>query len=105
MGRSGEGSGRPLRPVGQALGTYLVLEGADEVVLIDQHALHERVLFEALLHHEGRHATREELLLAHDAAYVGRVAALGPGHALAAGRALALAQRFERGGSPCHVSG
>ena len=42
--RSGEG----LRPIGQALGTYLVLEGEDEIVLIDQHALHERVLFDQI---------------------------------------------------------
>jgi len=44
---------------------------------------HEPELFESLLHHEGRHATREELLLSHDAAYVDRVAALvakGGGH-------------------------
>ncbi len=37
-----------LRPVGQALGTYLVLEGDGEIVLIDQHALHERILFEKI---------------------------------------------------------
>ena len=37
-----------LRPVGQALGTYLVLEGPDEIVLVDQHALHERILFEEI---------------------------------------------------------
>lgn len=37
---------------------------------------HEPDLFEALLHHEGRHASREELLLAHGAAYVDQVAAV-----------------------------
>jgi len=38
----------PLRPLGQALGTYLLLEGEEEVVLVDQHALHERVLFDEI---------------------------------------------------------
>lgn len=37
---------------------------------------YEPELYHALIHHEGRHATREELLLVHDAAYVDRVAAL-----------------------------
>ena len=37
-----------LRPLGQALGTYLVFEAEDGVVLIDQHALHERVLFDRI---------------------------------------------------------
>jgi len=37
-----------LRPVGQVLGLYLVLEGDSGVVLIDQHAAHERVRFERL---------------------------------------------------------
>ena len=37
-----------LRPVGQVLEGYLVCEGADRLVLIDQHAAHERVTFERL---------------------------------------------------------
>ncbi len=37
-----------LRPIGQALGTYLLLEGDGELVLVDQHALHERVLFDRI---------------------------------------------------------
>lgn len=37
-----------LHYIGQALGTYLVCETANALVLIDQHAAHERVAFERL---------------------------------------------------------
>lgn len=38
----------PWRYLGQVTATYLVLLGADEVVLLDQHAAHERVLFHTI---------------------------------------------------------
>ncbi|HNY99910.1 MAG TPA: DNA mismatch repair endonuclease MutL [Anaerolineaceae bacterium] len=42
-----------LRLIGQVGGVYLVAEGPDGIYLIDQHAAHERVLFEKLMHQQG----------------------------------------------------
>ncbi len=39
----------PLRYVGIAFGTYVMMEERDDLVLMDQHAAHERILFERLL--------------------------------------------------------
>ncbi|HKF19406.1 MAG TPA: DNA mismatch repair endonuclease MutL [Candidatus Dormibacteraeota bacterium] len=39
----------PMRPLGQVLEGYLVAESADGVVLVDQHAAHERVLYNRFL--------------------------------------------------------
>ncbi|WP_303797994.1 DNA mismatch repair endonuclease MutL [Alicyclobacillus macrosporangiidus] len=35
-----------LRPIGQALGTYILAEDGENLYIIDQHAAHERVLYE-----------------------------------------------------------
>ncbi len=47
-GRGGASSFAALRVVGQVGGTFLVLEGPEGMVVIDQHAAHERVVFERL---------------------------------------------------------
>lgn len=51
-----------LRSVGQVGATYLVAEGPDGVYLIDQHAAHERVLFEKLLQLQQSGAEAQALL-------------------------------------------
>ena len=57
----------PLAYVGQLLNGYLVAEAPDAVVLIDQHAAHERVLFDRILQRlEGGEPASQLLLIPHD---------------------------------------
>ncbi|MFZ5884505.1 MAG: DNA mismatch repair endonuclease MutL [Chloroflexota bacterium] len=52
-----------MRLIGQVGGTYLVAEGPDGLYLIDQHAAHERVLFEKLMaQHERQNIPSQALL-------------------------------------------
>jgi DNA mismatch repair protein MutL len=58
--RPAEGSPVEPRYLGQIFGLFLVVELADELYLVDQHAAHERLLFEEL---KGRQYGSQELLL------------------------------------------
>ncbi|MBN2555297.1 MAG: DNA mismatch repair endonuclease MutL [Anaerolineales bacterium] len=52
-----------LRPVGQVGTAYLVAEGPDGLYLIDQHAAHERILFEKMLQIEQDEGAASQTLL------------------------------------------
>jgi DNA mismatch repair protein MutL len=51
-----------LRPVGQVANAYLVAEGPDGLYLIDQHAAHERILFERFMTQREEEVARQTLL-------------------------------------------
>ncbi len=51
-----------LRLVGQLAGTYLIAEGPDGLYLIDQHAAHERILFEKIMAQRSTEVASQALL-------------------------------------------
>ncbi len=53
----------PLRVVGQVAQTYIVAESPDGMLLIDQHAAHERVTYERLMAQRGAQAFDQQGLL------------------------------------------
>ena len=53
-----------LTVIGQSKGTYIICESADGLILIDQHAAHERIVFETLKRQSGdRPPSAQRLLL------------------------------------------
>jgi len=52
-----------LRVVGQLLHSYIIAEGPDGLYLIDQHAAHERILFEQVVEQRSRQAVEVQGLL------------------------------------------
>jgi DNA mismatch repair protein MutL len=79
---AGAGFFRSLRVLGQVFGGYLVCEGPREMVLIDQHAAHERVMFERLRAAYSKGAVSRQQLLVPAVVDVGdRAAALLAEHA------------------------
>jgi DNA mismatch repair protein MutL len=52
-----------LRVLGQVAGTYLIAEGPDGMYLIDQHAAHERIVFEQLMAEYESRSPDAQLLL------------------------------------------
>ena len=53
-----------LRRVGQLLATYLIVEGKDGAILVDQHAAHERILYERMRAEWLEHGVARQGLLA-----------------------------------------
>ncbi len=52
-----------LRVIGQVGQTYVVAEGPQGMYLVDQHAAHERILFEKMMAERAQHAVTSQVLL------------------------------------------
>ena len=55
---------KPMRVFGALFNTYILVEYEDQLLLIDQHAVHERLLFDKLMNeYSGKKAPGQELLI------------------------------------------
>jgi len=50
------------RPLGQVLGTYIIAEGNGGLLIVDQHAAHERIIYEGLRKKEGNYTSQRLLV-------------------------------------------
>lgn len=54
---------KPLKMIGVLFDTYILVEYEDHLLMIDQHAVHERLLFDRLMKAYDRHECGQELLI------------------------------------------
>ncbi len=54
---------KPIRFIGNVFNTYILLEYADQLVMIDQHAAHERLNFDSMMEAYDQHRAGQELLV------------------------------------------
>ncbi len=54
---------RPMRVFGAVFDTFILIEYADHLLLVDQHAVHERLLFDRLMQSYGTEKMGQELLV------------------------------------------
>ncbi len=52
-----------INPIGQFLNAYILCESGENLILLDQHAAHERILYEKLADKSGQHRTSVQRLL------------------------------------------
>lgn len=54
---------KPLRHIGVLFNTYILIEYDDQLLMIDQHAVHERLLFDRMMNAYGKQEAEQELLV------------------------------------------